>query len=178
MARPTNKQALLEAAENNFSKLWQLLGSMSAEALNAEFDFSSLANKKEAHWRRDKNVRDVLVHLFEWHQLLLQWLRSNMAGQARPFLPAPYNWKNYAEMNQQFWLEHQQTPLARAQQMLMGSHQQVILLIETYTQQQLFTKEHYDWTGTTTLGSYCISATSSHYDWAYNKLKTHLKTCC
>lgn len=36
-------------------------------------------------------------------------------------------------------------------------------------------KNIFDWTGTTTFGSYCVSATSSHYDWAMKKLKAHIK---
>ncbi|MEL6140134.1 MAG: ClbS/DfsB family four-helix bundle protein, partial [Bacteroidota bacterium] len=29
----------------------------------------------------------------------------------------------------------------------------------------------YAWTGTTSLGAYLISSTSSHYDWAYKLIK-------
>jgi hypothetical protein len=46
---------------------------------------------KEAHWKRDKNLRDVLVHLYEWHQLLLNWFNSNQNGDTKTFLPEPYN---------------------------------------------------------------------------------------
>jgi hypothetical protein len=35
---------------------------------------------------------------------------------------------------------------------------------------------HFTWTGTTSLGSYCVSASSSHYDWAMKKIKNHIKT--
>ena len=44
-------------------------------------------------------------------------------------------------------------------------------LIEVFSDEELFTKRFFSWTGTTTLGSYCVSATSSHYDWAIKKLK-------
>ncbi|MDR1911573.1 MAG: ClbS/DfsB family four-helix bundle protein, partial [Helicobacteraceae bacterium] len=36
---------------------------------------------------------------------------------------------------------------------------------------ELFTKNKYEWTGTTSLGSYLISATSSHYDWGLKTIK-------
>ena len=32
-------------------------------------------------------------------------------------------------------------------------------------------KKKYEWTGTTSLGSYFISATSSHYDWGLKTVK-------
>ena len=46
--------------------------------LNASFfNLSGDAGKKEAHWGRDKNVRDVLIHLYEWHQLLIKFVEHN-----------------------------------------------------------------------------------------------------
>lgn len=36
---------------------------------------------------------------------------------------------------------------------------------------ELFEKKRYKWTGTTLLGAYFVSATSSHYDWAYKLIK-------
>ncbi|MGO3678157.1 MAG: ClbS/DfsB family four-helix bundle protein, partial [Microbacteriaceae bacterium] len=33
----------------------------------------------------------------------------------------------------------------------------------------------FPWTGTTSLGSYCVSATSSHYDWAIKKIRAHIR---
>ena len=149
---------------------------MSDEELNTPFDFSQDAKKKEAHWRRDKNVRDVLIHLYEWHQLLLNWVHSNQKGQEQPFLPAPYNWKTYSVMNVEFWKKHQQTPLAEAKDKLKESHRQVMALTETFSNDELFAKGVFDWTGTSTLGAYCVSATSSHYDWAMKKIKLHIKT--
>jgi len=41
---------------------------------------------------------------------------------------------------------------------------------------ELFQKKHFSWTGTSTLGSYCVSVTASHYDWAMKKIKQHIKT--
>lgn len=34
---------------------------------SAPYDFLDDEKKKEAHWRRDRNLRDVLMHLNEWH---------------------------------------------------------------------------------------------------------------
>ncbi len=166
MPRPTNKTELLSAANVMFDKLWKLIDSMPEGAQEAAFAFED----------RDKNVRDVLVHLYEWHQLLLRWVPANLAGDARPFLPPPYTWKTYGEMNIGFWEAHQSTPYEQSRDMLRQSHSEVLALIEGFSDEELFTKQHYKWTGTTSLGSYCVSATSSHYDWAMKKLKNHIKT--
>ena len=38
-----------------------------------------------------------------------------------------------------------------------------------------FQKNVYDWVGGSTIGSYFVSVTSSHYEWAMKKLKAHRK---
>ena len=63
MPRPRNKEDLLFAAEENFKKLNTLIDSLSEKEMTTLFDFSADVKKTEAHWKRDKNVRDVLVHL-------------------------------------------------------------------------------------------------------------------
>lgn len=175
MARPTTKKDLIEAADSNFEKLWQIIDSMSEKDLKIEFDFSDDVKKKEAHWKRDKNLRDVLIHLYEWHHLLLNWVKNNMSGNKSNFLPEPFNWKTYGEMNVEFWKKHQNTKLEDAKSMFNESHKSVLELIESFSNDELFMKKKFDWTGTATLGSYCVSATSSHYDWAMKKLKAHIK---
>lgn len=177
MARPKSKSELTHAASTNYEKLWSVIDSMSDDELNEDFDFADDSKKKEAHWKRDKNLRDILIHLYEWHQLLLLWVQSNMNGDKSSFLPDPYNWKTYGEMNAEFWKKHQATSTERAKELLQKSHNDVLNLIAGFSNDELFTKQVYDWTGTTSLGSYCVSATSSHYDWAIKKLRAHAKNC-
>ena len=165
MPRPTTKADLIQAANEQFAKLWTLIGEMSDEEKSADI----VPNE------RDKNVRDILVHLYEWHCLLLNWIRSNTNRNPAPFLPAPYNWKTYPQMNVAFWEKHQSTSYTDAETILNKTHKEVMALIETFSNEELFSKGVFDWTGTTTLGSYCVSATSSHYDWAINDIKKALK---
>lgn len=175
MGRPTTKQDLIQTAGEQYDKLWKLIDSMTEAERNAEFQFGEELLQKEAHWARDKNLRDVLVHLYEWHQLLLNWVESNRGGEPRPFLPEPYNWKSYGAMNVGFWEKHQATPYDEAKALLLDSHGKVMDMIRGLSNEELFERKHFNWTGTTTVGAYCISATSSHYDWAMKKLKAHLK---
>jgi len=175
MGRPATKNELIEAAIINFEKLWQVIGTMPEEALKTEFDFSCDVKKKEAHWQRDKNLRDILIHLYEWHQLLLSWANANVMGDKLPFLPKPYNWKTYGEMNIEFWKRHQNTDLENSVIIVKKSHQKVLKLVQTFSNEELFNKQFFDWTGTTTLGSYFVSTLSSHYDWAIKKLRAHKK---
>jgi hypothetical protein len=175
MARAKNKAELIKSANENFNKMWDMVNTLTETQTVAKFNFGAEAGK-EAHWGRDKNIRDILIHLYEWHTLLIEFINANMKGENKPFLTAPYTWKTYGEMNIEFWKKHQNTPYEKSKEMVKGSHKEVILLIEKFTDNELFEKAHFDWTGTTSLGQYCISATASHYDWAISKLKLHIKT--
>ncbi|MCC8036024.1 MAG: ClbS/DfsB family four-helix bundle protein [Rikenellaceae bacterium] len=165
MPRPTTKEQLISSGEDSFNKLFALINSISPGEREKLFSFED----------RDKNIRDVLVHLYEWHLLLLNWVYSNQEGNKTDFLPEPYNWKTYPQMNVTLWRKHQNTPLQEAVSLVQKSHADVITLIKSLSDEQLFTKKYYSWTGTTSLGAYCVSATSSHYEWAIKKIKKHIK---
>lgn len=177
MGRAATKTDMLTAARSNYEKLIALISGMTEKELSASFDFSGDEKKKEAHWGRDKNLRDVLIHLYEWHQLLLNWVQANKSGDSKPFLPAPYNWKSYGEMNVEFWKKHQGTSPEEARELFESSHAEVLKLGETFSNEELFSKGAYQWVGGSTLGSYFVSATASHYDWALKKLAAHKKNC-
>ena len=74
-------------------------------------------------------------------------------------------------MNVVFWENHQGTSYDKSHKNLKKNHAAVLDLISKFTNEELFEKKHFLWTGTTNLGSYCVSATSSHYDWAQKKMK-------
>jgi hypothetical protein len=176
MPRPSTKPDLINVANKQFESMWQLIDSMTDDEREAHFNFNENIKQKEAHWKRDKNLRDVLVHLYEWHQLLLNWVTANRNGEVKPFIPAPYNWKTYGDMNIKFWEIHQSTTYDDSKVMLLDSHLKVLSLLESFTNDELFVSKHFTWTGTSTLGSYCVSATASHYDWAVKKIKAHRKS--
>lgn len=177
MARPTSKKDFMIAASTNFEKLNTWIDKMSEQELTTPFDFSHEEKKKEAHWKRDKNLKDVLIHLYEWHQLLLEWIHSNQNGENKSFIPEPYNWKTYGDMNIAFWKKHKDTSLENAKDMLKKSHKEVMELAETFSNEELFSKGVFPWAGNNAIGSYFVSVSASHYDWALKKLKAHKKNC-
>ena len=80
-------------------------------------------------------------------------------------------------MNVEFWKKHQNTSQEDATKALQKSHKDVLKLAENFTNEELFSKKVYKRVGGSTLGSYFVSATSSHYDWAIKKIKAHQKNC-
>lgn len=61
--------------------MWKLIDYMTKSQQEAAFAEEMATVGKETHWSRDKNLRDVLVHLYEWHQLLLSWIKANLNGE-------------------------------------------------------------------------------------------------
>ncbi|MDR0365567.1 MAG: ClbS/DfsB family four-helix bundle protein, partial [Bifidobacteriaceae bacterium] len=160
MARPTTRDDLLAAAADGFAKLTGLVDGLPAGAVDAEFAFED----------RDRNVRDVLWHLHAWHEMVIGWHRVGTIEGGVPAVPGEgYTWKTLPELNLKAWERGQLVPLADARAAFEGSHAQVVKLIDSHTNDQLFSRGLYPWTKSTTLGAYFVSATSSHYDWAMKK---------
>ena len=111
MARAQSKEELITFSEESWQKLCSLINSLNEETKNTNFTFK-VEDKKEKHWARDKNLRDVMVHLYEWHQLLINFVEKNKRGEKTSFLPSPYNWKNYGEMNYNFQINGQKKSLS------------------------------------------------------------------
>lgn len=174
MPRARNKEDLIKASNEQYQKLTEMIDSLPEKELNTEFDFSGDPKKTERHWSRDKNLRDIYIHLHEWHQLLLNWVKANESGEEKPFIPEPYTWKTYGDMNYKFWEKHQKTSCDAAKKMFEKSHAEVLKLTDKYTNEQLFGRGVFSWVNTD-LGSYFVSVMPSHYDWAIKKLKAHRK---
>ena len=168
MSRARNKDDLIKSAKEQYQKLNELIASLTEKELATAFDFSADPKKTERHWSRDKNLRDIYI--------LLNWIRANEKGENKPFIPEPYTWKTYGDMNVEFWQKHQKTSLNEAKKLFEKSHAEVFELLDKYTNEQLFGRGAYPWVNTD-LGSYFVSVMPSHYDWAMKKLKAHRKNC-
>lgn len=175
MPRPKNKEELITAANTNYEKLMAMIENRTEAEKCVAYDFSTDEKKKEAHWRRDQNIRDVLMHLNEWHLLLLSWIKNRENEDKRPFLMEGYNWKSYGEMNMVFWKRCQNVSEEEAMERFKDSHARVMEALDSFTQEEMFTNSYYPWVGGSSIGSYFISTTSSHYDWAMKKMKAHKK---
>jgi hypothetical protein len=164
MPRPANKQALLELSEINLNKLWEFIDALPDEIKNGIYQNDELND-------RDKTIADVICHLHEWHLMMENWYRIGMSGK-KPAIPAEgVTWQTLPVLNRQIYEKYKGTDLKEAVKMLKKSHKTVTALIENHTDDELFTKKKYQWTGTTSLGAFLISATSSHYDWGLKTIK-------
>ena len=161
MPRPKTKDELLQLSQQNYEKLNDFLDKYTWEEQLAEFNPGTM----------NRNIRDVLAHLHHWHLMMLDWYQVGMKG-GKPDIPAKgYTWRTVPELNKSIWEKYNKADLGEIKQMLQNSFEEVRKVIEKHSNNELFEKKRYKWTGTTSLGAYLISATSSHYDWALKLIK-------
>jgi len=164
MPRPTNKKELVELSELNFNKLLDFIDELPEKIKNGTYKNDELND-------RDKTVADVICHLHEWHLMMQNWYKVGMSGK-KPAIPAEgYTFQTLPKLNHKIWEKYKGTELKKAITMFKKSHKDVMVLVQKHNDDELFTKKKYQWTGTTSLGSYFISATSSHYDWGLKTVK-------
>lgn len=165
MSKPTNKEELVSASNINYDKLMGLINKFPPKDQQRTFPEGTL----------NRNIRDVLAHLYHWHKLFLTWYEKGMEG-VEPEMPVDgYTWKDTQALNKVIREKYKNIPLGEVKIMFEMTHAQLNVIISKHTDEELFTKKLYKWTGSTSLGAYVISATSSHYDWAYKLIKKSLK---
>lgn len=176
MANPTTKKELLASIADGYAKLCEQMGKMSDEEAAATFDFASDPKKCGVRWQYDRCLRDLLIHLHEWQLLMREFVQNIREGHPRDYLPDEYR-RNYHEMDKMLVEKHQQTPLEDAKGLLWQTHEEMVNLAESFTEEELFTKGYYKNTYTTSMAAYFLSVTTSPYGQAVKLLKTHQKNC-
>jgi hypothetical protein len=155
----SEKDILLLDSDENFKSLLNIIQSIPSRKRSMSV---------ETH-ERDKNFRDVLMHLYEWHAMLERWYREGMDGDT-PFIPAPgYKWRHIKQLNMQIWERYQDVTLNHALKKVTLSHERVMDLIKSHTNEEIMTKKYYKWTKTSNLYSYFSANTTNHYIWAIKK---------
>ncbi|NPV57161.1 MAG: ClbS/DfsB family four-helix bundle protein [Anaerolineae bacterium] len=163
MSRPTNKSALLAQSQQEYDALNALLANYSDEELCQPGAIGA--------W----SAKDALAHLHAWHLMLLGWMADERKG-LKPALPAPgYKWSETPALNQSIHERYQNHALEDVRALLADTHQQMMALIESLSQEQLYTAGHFAFTGRNNLATHLISSTSSHYLWARNEARRGLR---
>lgn len=159
MIAQNEKEILLLNSDMNFKSMLAIIESVPRSKRDSSVETEE----------RDKNFRDVLMHLYEWHAMLERWYREGMDGDV-PFMPAAgYKWSTLKLLNLQIWEKYQDVTLNQAIKKLKLSHERVMELIKSHTNEEIVTKKYYKWTKTSNLYSYFAANTSNHYLWAIKK---------
>ncbi len=165
MPKPKSKSELIKLSQHNFVRLFELVNSYTKEELNTQFPKGTL----------NRNLKDILAHLHHWHLMMLDWYNIGMIGE-KPHMPAEgFSWTTLPDLNKKIWEEYQHYDIDTIKDLIEQSYLDVQKIINRHTNKELFEKKKYKWTGTTSLGAYLISNTSSHYEWAIKHIKKGMK---
>ena len=164
MSRPKNRTELLDAAEAEFHSL------LDTVALVPE-DLRAAPGACD-----DWSVKDLLAHLDAWHEMFLSWDAIGLAGGTPSMPTLDYTWAQIPALNQEIYERHRDDPWDQVVSRFTRSYQRVDEVIASYNNEDLFTKKRYPWTGSTSVGAYATSASSSHYVWAHKLIRKWLKS--
>lgn len=163
MSRPTTRSELLERIDSDYAALWSIVDSVPIDRRESPAACE--------HW----SVKDLLAHLDAWHELFLGWEREGRDGR-RPAMPAPgLTWSQTPELNDRIWQATRDDSWDEVTSRLAASHTAVRDVVASYDDEHLFAKKRFRWTGSTSVGSYAVSATTSHYDWARGQIRAYLR---
>ena len=174
MPKPTNKLELIALMQEGYTKLHDQINKMGAEVAAAPFSFAADPKKCGVRWTYDRCLRDLLTHLYEWQVLMRAFVQNIRENHPKDYLPDEYR-KNYHEMDKMLVEKHQSTSLDEAKRLLETTHQEMIDLAESFSDEELFCKGVFKTTYTTTMAAYFESVTTSPYSQAIKLLKTHQK---
>jgi hypothetical protein len=163
MGRPTTRDELMARIDSDY------------EALLRRVDVVDPSDRERPGACEQWSVKDLLAHLDAWHELFLGWERIGEAGD-KPAMPmVGFTWKQTPELNEQIWQRTHDDGWDDVRARLDASHARVRNVVASYRGDDLFAKGRFGWTGSTSVGSYAVSATTSHYDWARKQIRRFLK---
>lgn len=163
MPRPTSKHDLLAATLRERGKLDAVLATLTPEQM--------VEPGVVGEW----SVKDVMAHLAEWERMALGWYRAGLRGEV-PEVPAPgYKWNQTPQLNRAIFERHRDRPLEEAVAWFRSSREEMRGVIESLSDEDLFTAGRFAWTRKNTLGAYFVSATSSHDLWARTRIARWLR---
>ena len=163
MPKATTKQQLIEDAQTERAALEKLLSTLTPEQMTQ----SAAAD--------DWSAKDVLAHLIEWEGMVMKWYETGAKGKVPAVPSEDYNWGQLPQLNHAIYLKHRGRSLADIQKEFKSSHKNIMKVIESIPEKELFTRGQYSWTRNNLLAAYFNSATAAHYRWARGEIRKKVK---
>jgi len=161
MKKQLSKAELIEHIQTNHDILEQSLATISEK----EMTQPGVAGE----W----SVKDVLAHLMDWEQRLLEWYQAGLRGET-PELPASgMTWANLAELNEQIYQKHLRHSLAALMEAYQQSYRHILETVKAMPERDLAGR--FAWTKKRTFGDYVAACTCDHYKWANDMIRKWVK---
>lgn len=160
MSRYQTKTALIEGIREQRVKLEKKLARLSDEQMTAPM-------------MRAWSAKDILMHLVDWEQRMIGWYQAGLRGEV-PQTPAPgMTWKDLAKVNRVGFERHRTLPLQQAMEAFHSSYLQILKLVESIPEEDLFVPGRYAWLGRASLAGFLDECSGNHYKWARGQI--HVK---
>jgi len=118
-----------------------------------------------------RSVKEIMAHLTAWEQLFIEWYFAGKQGKS-PETPAVGMSKKMIDaINQQIFENNESKTLDEIVETFHSSFRQIIAIIESIPQEEMFSHNTYSWTGKWTLADYIAGNTRNHYAWAKYQIK-------
>lgn len=163
MSRFTSRQELLDDADQARARLERLLASIPDEAKLVEVTDGM-------------SVKDFLTHRTEWGRMAMAWYTKARSGGIPAVPSETYGWGRLKELNAEIHARFADTPLDEAESQFRLVHDQLRDMIAGCTEDELFTKRYYPFTGSSDLATYFTSATGGHDRSAYTHINRWWRT--
>lgn len=121
---------------------------------------------------RDENIRDVLYHLYGWHQILIDLMKKNPNPPIE--LRPGYTWKNLNELNYTIKKEAESFTLQQVLHRLDETHQNLMKVVQKLSNDTVNARGLYPFTAPSVLGEFIHECMGGHYQWAINTIEFHL----
>ncbi|MCB1138192.1 MAG: ClbS/DfsB family four-helix bundle protein [Leptospiraceae bacterium] len=126
-------------------------------------------------WGENWNIRDMMAHIHEWHNMVLKWHSEGQKGSVE--MPAPgYKWSETPRLNHDIYEEYRSLPHAEAEKRMKATHAKLRKLAESLTEKQLLEPAQFAWCGKNAITTYLAAAIISHYRWGQKKIKDWQKS--
>ena len=120
----------------------------------------------------DWSVKDILAHLVDWEQRFIAWYHAGRRGET-PDTPAPgFTWRELPKLNREGYQQHKNKTLDTVLATYKKSYQDILALIESMHEKEIFEENYYQWTRSSSLLPWIAANTSSHYNWARRNIRT------
>lgn len=147
----TSKEQLLEVTRKDFDRLASTLAEIEEAAA------------KTPHPEDGITILDTVNHRKHWIDLFLGWYRDGVAGK-EVSTPAPgYKWNQLKEYNAKVRERMRKIRWKKAVADLHKAHDELVALIDSLPEEELYGPKKYDWTNNWTVGRWAEASGPSHY---------------
>lgn len=120
-------------------------------------------NRKNLEVTDGMTIKDFLAHRTEWGRMMIRWYTEAAEGKTPAVPTEQFKWNQLKELNADIHRRFAKTSLVKIEAEFAAIHDELYRMIEKMTDEELFTKKHYGFTGSSDLVTYLNSSTASHY---------------